>query len=232
MPNYVVPPLDVTVLPVVGMDAYFPVRRVFAIGQNYAEHVVELGGVPEKKTPLFFTKPADAVVPEGGDVPYPPMSNDVHHELEMVVALKEGGSDIPVEDAERRIFGYATGIDFTRRDLQFECKKKGRPWDVAKAFDHSAPVSAITPIEQSGPMLSGGIHLSVNGEVRQDGDLKDMIWSVNEIISELSRYFELKAGDLIFTGTPSGVSAIHEGDEILGQIDGLQSISCRILGTA
>ena len=231
MPHYVVPPLDVTSLPVTGSDARFPVRRVFAIGQNYAEHVVEMGGVPEKKTPLFFTKPADAVVAEGGDIPYPTMSKDVHHELELVVALREGGKNIPVDQAANHIFGYGVGIDFTRRDLQFAAKEKGRPWDVAKGFDHSAPVSAITPVEQAGDMTSGAILLKVNGEVRQNGDLKDMIWSIGEIISELSRYFELKAGDLIFTGTPSGVSAIKPGDEIVGKIGSLESLSCRILET-
>lgn len=213
-------------VPVQGDDLSFPVRRIYCVGRNYNDHVVEMGGTPGREAPFFFQKPADAIV-TNGRFPYPPVSTDVHHELELVVALASGGRDIKPDDALAHVFGYAIGLDMTRRDLQAAAKKSGRPWDAAKAFDHSAPISAIVrkPAHDSAFSYS----LRVNGETRQQSTNDAMIWSVREIICELSKLFELVAGDLIFTGTPSGVAAIKPGDVMEATLDGFASLRVEVV---
>ncbi len=223
MTDFAIPPLAPTTLPIQGESAVFPVRRVFCVGRNYGAHVRELGGDPKDQPPLFFTKPADAVVAPGGRVAYPPGTSDFHHEIELVVALKAGGADIAPAQALSLVYGYAAGVDLTRRDLQNAAKKGGQPWDSAKAFDMSAPVSAIRPA--SGAPPSGAIRLSVNGQVRQDGRLAAMIWSVAEIIAEVSRLWRLEPGDLIFTGTPEGVGPLARGDRVEGEIEGAGQVA-------
>lgn len=205
-------------VPVAGSDMRFPVHRIYCVGRNYAEHVKEMGGEVGRDPPFFFAKPADALVTDGR-LPYPSMSKDVHHEVELVVALGE----------DARIFGHAVGIDMTRRDLQAAAKKLGRPWETAKGFDHSAPIGAITPGTK--PMTRGRISLDVNGTRRQTGDLSEMIWGIEEIVQELSRYFALRAGDLIFTGTPSGVGAVVPGDRLRAEIDGLVPLDVEVLSS-
>jgi len=222
--TFLFPPHPTSVIPVQDSDLSFPVHRIYCVGQNYSDHVKEMGGDPRENPPVFFSKPSDAVVIGNQPVTYPPATSDLHYEVELVVALASGGSDIDVEEALARVFGYAVGIDFTRRDLQAEAKKQGRPWDAAKGFDQSAPTSAIRSTNGGDHPLEGRISLSVNGETRQDAKLSDMIWSVPEIISELSKYYELKAGDLIFTGTPAGVSAVVAGDQIHAEIEGVGEI--------
>jgi len=224
MTDYAVPPLPPTTLPILGSGSLFPVRRVFCVGRNYGLHVKEMGGDPKEQPPLFFTKPADAVVGPGGAVPYPSATKDLHHEIELVAALKAGGSDLSPEAALNLIFGYAAGVDLTRRDLQGAAKRDGQPWDSGKAFDASAPVGAIRPADQVKD-LGGAIRLKVNGEVRQDGRLSDMIWSVAEVIAQASRLWRLEPGDLIFTGTPDGVGPLHRGDLVLGEIDGVGEVA-------
>lgn len=193
----------------------FPVRRIFCIGRNYAAHVKEMGGDAKADPPVFFTKPADAVVASGASIPFPPATNDLHYEGELVVALGRGGKDIAdEEEAKALIFGYAAGCDLTRRDLQRAAKKEGNPWDAAKGFDRSAPVGEIVRAEEAGDLSGARLQTLFNGERRQDAALADMIWSVPEIIMELSQLFELKAGDLIFTGTPAGVSLLAPGDRV------------------
>ena len=199
------------------------------MGQNYGDHVKEMGGDPRENPPVFFSKPSDAVVIDNKSVTYPPATSNLHYEVELVVALASGGSNISVGNALAHVLGYAVGIDFTRRDLQAEAKKQGRPWDAAKGFDQSAPTSAIRRVNGGNHPMEGRISLSVNGETRQDAKLSDMIWSVPEIISELSLYFELKAGDLIFTGTPAGVSAVVAGDQISAEIEGVGEISFELV---
>ena len=224
MTDFILPPLEPTSLPIKGTDARFPIRRVFCVGRNYGQHVKEMGGDPKDQPPLFFTKPADAIVPPGGEVPYPSATKDLHHEIELVVALKSGGENLTPIQAADLIYGYAVGVDLTRRDLQGAAKKGGQPWDSGKAFDASGPVGAISPADQlSG--LSGSIRLSVNGQLRQDGQLSDMIWSVAEIIAEASKLWRLEAGDLIFTGTPDGVGPLVRGDKVEGAIDGVGTVS-------
>ncbi|WP_174300136.1 fumarylacetoacetate hydrolase family protein [Caulobacter sp. S45] len=223
MTRFAVSPLAPTTLPIQGSDAVFPVRRVFCVGRNYGAHVREMGGDTKDQPPLFFTKPADAVVAPGGAVTYPPGTSDFHHEMELVVALKAGGADVAPSEALELVYGYAAGVDLTRRDLQTAAKKAGQPWDSAKAFDASAPVGAIRPATGEAP--AGAIRLSVNGQVRQDGRLGDMIWSVEEIIAEVSRLWRLEAGDLIFTGTPEGVGALARGDFVEGEIEGVGSVA-------
>ena len=213
-------PAESTCLPVSGDTRCFPVHRVYCVGRNYADHALEMGGAPDREPPFFFSKPADAVTTRT-TIPYPPMTHDLHHEVELVIALSGGGNEVDVQDAEGLIFGYAVGVDLTRRDLQEVAKKQGRPWDVAKGFDCSAPISSITPAAEIGHPVRGAITLSVNGQEKQRGDLKQMIWSVAEIIAGLSCYFELKAGDLIFTGTPAGVSALQPGDRIDCGVEGV-----------
>jgi fumarylpyruvate hydrolase len=227
MTEFILPPLAPTSLPIMGADARFPIRRVFCVGRNYGLHVKEMGGDPKDQPPLFFTKPADAIVPPGGEVPYPSATKDLHHEIELVVALKSSGESLSPERAADLIYGYAVGVDLTRRDLQGAAKRSGQPWDSAKAFDASGPVGAIRPADQL-KGLSGAIRLSVNGELRQDGQLSDMIWSVAEVIAEASKLWRLEAGDLIFTGTPDGVGPLERGDRVKGEIDGVGTVSFTI----
>ena len=204
-----------------GTSSRFPVRRIYLVGRNYADHAREMGHDPNREKPFFFQKPSDAVLPSGSNFPYPPQSSNVHHEIEMVVALASGGRDIDEANALQHVYGYAVGIDITRRDLQQQMKQQGRPWEAGKSFDRSAPVSEIVPVASCGHPKNGRIWLTVNGEVRQDGDLSQLIWSVPEIIATLSASFELAGGDLIFTGTPAGVGPIGPGDRLVG---GVQSV--------
>ena len=198
----------------------FPVRRVYCVGRNYAEHAREMGHDPDREAPFFFSKPADALVIGGADMPYPPATKDLHHEMELVVALGSGGSDIAEADALKCVWGYAAGLDMTRRDVQGEAKKAGRPWDMGKGFDHSAPIGEMVPAAGFDP-TQGLIELKVNGVVRQSSDLSKMIWSVAETIAYLSGLVRLEAGDLIFTGTPEGVAAVSRGDVLEGHVEGV-----------
>jgi fumarylpyruvate hydrolase len=216
-----VPQLSVPTIAISGSEQRFPVRRIYCVGRNYADHAREMGHDPRQELPFFFGKPADAVVDGGRVLPYPPRTAELHHEVELVVALHRRGVNVGITDAASMIFGHAVGIDLTRRDLQAEAKKSGRPWDMAKGFDNSAPIGALT---LGIPPASGAISLSIDGEVRQRGDLKDMIWSVAEIIATLSTYVELAPGDLIFTGTPAGVGPIKRGESLRGTIAGIEPI--------
>jgi len=213
--------LPAVTLPVNGRDARFPVGRVFCVGRNYAEHAREMGADPGREAPFFFSKPASAVWVPDGKVPYPSRTTELHHEAELVVALHRGGRSMTAEAARDCVYGYGVGIDFTRRDLQADAKRQGRPWDTAKGFDASGPVSALVAVDDCGWLEKGAITLTLNGEPRQRGDLSDMIWKVDEIIAELSTYYTLQAGDIIFTGTPAGVGAVNEGDVVLATIDGV-----------
>ncbi len=224
IPDFVQPTVAVR-----GSWSKFPVRRIYLVGRNYAAHAREMGHDPDREQPFFFQKPSDAVHLSGCEFPYPPQSENVHHEIEMVVAMASGGRDIFTDEALKHVFGYAVGIDFTRRDLQQEMKKLGRPWEAGKAFDHSAPVTEIVPVMTCGHIQSGRIWLTVNDEVRQEGDLSQLIWSVPEIISALSQSYEIKGGDLIFTGTPAGVGPIQRGDRITGGVAGIGSIEVSII---
>lgn len=210
MTEFAVPPAERPVVPVEGSHLLFPVRRIYCVGRNYAAHRAEMGG-DDREPPFFFSKPADAVVPPGRDVAYPPATAHLHHEIELVVAIGEGG----------QVFGYAAGVDLTRRDLQGEAKQKGHPWDASKGFDQSAPISAI----RNGPAPQGRIRLTVNGEVRQDASVSDMIWNVDEIIAEAGKLWRLEAGDLIFTGTPEGVGPLQRGDKVEGEVEGAGRLS-------
>jgi fumarylpyruvate hydrolase len=216
-------------LPVSGSKSSFPVRRVYCVGRNYAAHAIEMGHDPVREPPFFFQKNSDNVVLPAAGFPYPPLSEDVHHEVELVVALKSGGEAIDAADALDCVYGYGVGIDFTRRDLQARAKSAGKPWEAAKAFEHSAPVSPLVPAEAIGHPDNGRIWLAVNGETRQEGDLSQMIWNVPEIIAELSRLFRLSAGDLIMTGTPSGVGAVARRDVISCGIDGVATLSVTVV---
>lgn len=217
-PAYAVTPQPRPGLNVRGSRLRFPVHRIYCVGQNYRAHAREMGADPDREPPCFFTKPADAAHQEA-TVAYPPRTADLHHEVELVVALGSGGRDIGVSSAVESVFGYAVGVDLTRRDLQLTAKAAGWPWDTAKAFDHSAPVSVIRPVAEVGHPSDGVIELSVDGVQRQRGDLADLIWSVPEVIAELSTYFELKAGDLIFTGTPEGVGSLSPGARVTASIE-------------
>lgn len=227
--TYLIAPYLIPSLPILGSDLRFPIRRVFCIGRNYAEHAREMGASVDRDAPLFFCKPADAVVSDDADVPYPQATADLHHEVEMVVALHDGGRDLTPEQAAQRVWGHAVGLDLTRRDLQAQAKAKSHPWDVAKAFDHSAPVSALRPVSVVRPHAGTELRLSVNGELRQQTTLAEMVHSVPEIIAALSRLFELKAGDLIFTGTPAGVAALQRGDHFHAELDGIAELRGRIV---
>ena len=226
--NYVFPPAAQVALPVAGSKSVFPVRRVYCVGQNYAEHAAEMGG-DGRQPPFFFSKPADALVPGGGDVAYPPQTVNLQHEVELVVALAKGGSDITVAQALDCVFGYAIGFDLTRRDLQSRAKAKGQPWDMAKGFDQSGPVSAIVPAATLGHPASGAIWLKVNGELKQSGDLAQMSWKVAEVIANLSSYVRLEPGDLIFTGTPAGVSTVVCGDVLEGFIENVGELKIKLV---
>lgn len=228
MSVHVVPAPALVTAPVAG-GGLFPVRRIFCVGRNYAEHVREMGGDPTREEPFFFTKPADAVVTGGADTPYPPATADLHHEMELVVAMGAGGRDIAEADALAHIYGYAAGLDMTRRDLQAAAKKAGRPWDMAKGFDHSAPIGEIAPAAKVGHPAAGLIELRVNGEARQSSDLAKMIWSIPETIAYLSRLVALAPGDLIFTGTPEGVAAVVRGDVLEGSVAGVGAVRTRLV---
>jgi fumarylpyruvate hydrolase len=217
-------------LPIDGTDAVFPVLRVFCVGRNYAEHAVEMGHDPDREPPFFFMKPATAVVPSGGRLPFPVATDDLHHEVELVVALSRGGEGIPVERALEHIFGYAVGLDMTRRDLQAQAKEMGRPWDMAKGFDRSAPISTVRSAETVGHPDAGAIWLHINGEPRQQGDLAQQIWKVPETIAYLSTLVELRPGDLIMTGTPAGVGRVVPGDRLHGHIDGVADLEVEYSG--
>ncbi|ODV12338.1 MAG: fumarylacetoacetate hydrolase [Rhodanobacter sp. SCN 68-63] len=227
--TYAITPPPVPSLPIVGSDQRFPVRRIFCIGRNYADHAREMGAVVEKDTPLFFCKPADALVTDGADVPYPQATADLHHEVEMVVALGAGGHDLSPEAAAALVWGYGVGLDLTRRDLQAVAKAKSHPWTVAKAFDHSAPVSALVPAAVARVDASTVLRLDVNGEQRQHTTLGEMVHSVPEILATLSRLFELKAGDLVFTGTPAGVAALQRGDRFHAELVGVATLDGRVV---
>jgi fumarylpyruvate hydrolase len=226
--NYVVQMWSPPAVSVTNTDAVFPVRRIICVGRNYAEHAKEMGGNPEREPPFFFCKPADAVVANGSTIAYPLATKNLHHEIELVVAINKKGANIAREQALDHVYGYAVGIDLTRRDLQIAARDKGRPWDAGKAFDQSAPVAPIRPASEVGHIERGAIWLKVNGEQRQSADVADLIWSVPEIIVHASALFQLRPGDLIFTGTPAGVGAIKPGDHVTGGIDQLGEISIRI----
>ncbi|QRM56122.1 fumarylacetoacetate hydrolase family protein [Sinorhizobium sp. BG8] len=226
--NYVFTPAPVPTLPIAGSEALFPVHRIYCVGRNFADHAIEMGHDPNKEPPFFFQKNPDTLVLPGKDFPYPSASKDVHFEIELVVALHKGGTNIPVDEALDYVFGYGVGLDMTRRDLQGEAKKLGRPWETAKAFEASAPCSALHTVSEVGHPTEGAIWIKVNGETRQSGDLNQMIWKVPEMIAYLSQLFELKAGDLIFAGTPAGVGAIVKGDEMVGHVAGVGDIKVSV----
>jgi fumarylpyruvate hydrolase len=226
--EYVVPAPPVSSLAIEGSAARFPVHRIYCVGRNYAEHAREMGGDPDRELPFFFMKPADALVADGGDFPYPPESKDVHHEMELVVAVGTGGANIAAGSALDHVFGYAAGLDMTRRDLQAAAKKAGRPWDTAKGFDHAAPCGRLTPAARIGHPASGAIWLKVNGELRQNSDLSQLIWKVPEVIAYLSTLFILVPGDLIYTGTPAGVAAVQRGDLLEGGVDGVGTVQAKV----
>ena len=227
MAEYVFPPAGRPVLPVRGTDAAFPVRRVYCIGRNYADHAVEMGHDPDRELPFFFQKNPDSIDTSGA-FPYPPQSSDVHFEMEMVVALGGGGRDIDEADALGKVWGYGMGLDMTRRDLQGVAKKMGRPWEIGKAFERSAPMSELVPAEEAGHLGKGAIELRVNGDLRQQGNLDQMIWKVPEQIAHLSRYYDIAAGDIIFTGTPAGVGPVKRGDVLEGSVESLGAFTVAV----
>src|ERR1700722_2951786 len=222
MSTYAIAAPPIATLPTLS-GTLFPLRRIYCVGRNYADHVKEMGGDLREK-PFFFMKPADALLPNGATMPYPTETKNLHHEVELVIAMQGGGKAIHPDAVEDKIFGYAVGLDMTRRDLQKSFKDKGQPWEMGKAFDFSAPCSAITPKTQSGVLAKGKIICKVNGDVRQSGDLAEMIWNVPELVSELSKLVEIAPGDLIFTGTPSGVGPVVTGDRLECEIDGLEKL--------
>ncbi|WP_243286400.1 fumarylacetoacetate hydrolase family protein [Geothrix terrae] len=227
--TFVIPAPTAPTLPVLDIDGQFPVRRVYCVGRNYADHAREMGGNPDREPPFFFGKPSDTVVPRGGDIAYPPLTSNLHHEVELVVALGGGGRDIPAEKALACVYGYAVGIDLTRRDLQAKFKDKGQPWEMAKGFDQSAPVSAVMPASRCGHPATGAIWLAVDGVDRQRGDLAQMTWNVAEVIAHLSAYVALAPGDLIFTGTPSGVGALVRGNRVTCGIEGIGDLAITLI---
>ncbi|MGF7162380.1 fumarylpyruvate hydrolase [Rhodoligotrophos appendicifer] len=228
-PTYVFEPLPLPAVPVAGSGKLFPVHRIYCVGRNYAEHALEMGGDPTREPPFFFQKNPDCLVVNDGNFPYPTRTKDVHHEIELVIAIGAGGDDIPVDAALEHVYGYAVGIDMTRRDLQGEAKKQGRPWETGKAFEASAPCSDIMPASIIGHPTSGPVWLKVNGTLRQKGNLNQMIWKVPETVSYLSGLFTLQPGDLIFTGTPAGVAAVSRGDELHGGVEGIGELRTRVI---
>lgn len=236
MPSYLFSPPPPVALPLLGTDTLLPVRRVFCLGRNYADHVREMGNDPSRDPPVVFTKPTDAVVPGGGDLPYPPATAELHPEVEMVAAIgamgDANGRDLDPAAALALVAGYAVGLDMTRRDLQAQAKRAGAPWDMAKGFDHSAPVGALTPaaalVGADGPPRRGRVTLTVNGAPRQQGDLAEMIWPLADILAQLSRLVALRPGDLVFTGTPAGVGPVRPGDVLQAEIEGLAPLTVRI----
>ncbi len=227
--NYVFDPPEMPALPVRGGSRHFPVHRIYCVGRNYAAHAIEMGHDPDREEPFFFQKNPDTLLAGGGDFPYPPKSTDVHHEIELVVALGGGGADISLEKAMECVFGYAVGLDMTRRDLQSRMKKMGRPWEIGKAFEHAAPCSEIVPAQEIRHPSNGRVQLLVNGETRQQGDLNQLIWKVPEIVAYLSGFFTLSPGDLIFTGTPAGVGPVQRGDYLQGSVDGVGAIEIHVV---
>jgi fumarylpyruvate hydrolase len=224
--KYAVSAPETVAIPVEGGDP-FPVRRVYCVGRNYAAHAREMGHDPDREEPFFFMKPADAIL-LAKTMPYPPQTKDLHHELEMVVAIGKGGVNIPPENALDHVFGYGVGLDMTRRDIQGEAKKLGRPWDFGKGFDHSAPCTSLVPATKSGHVAKGRIELKVNGETRQKSDVSMLIWSVPELIAKISQSMRLEPGDLIFSGTPEGVAAVKKGDKLVGHVDSLPELEVTI----
>ena len=225
--SYVIPSLELTSLPVVDNEDRFPVRRIYCIGRNYAEHAKEMG-MDERDPPFFFMKPTDAIVQNGAKIPYPPQTKNYHYEGELVVAIGGSASSISVADANNCIYGYGVGLDMTRRDVQIAAREMGRPWDMGKGFDNSAPCSEILPVTKIGHPEEGRIRLAVNGETKQDADIKDMIWNVPESISYLSGLVTLEAGDLIMTGTPAGVGPVISGDTMVVSVEGVTELTCTI----
>ena len=223
--KFVISQPNIAAIPVEGTDAVFPVRRIWCVGRNFADHAREMGHDPDREPPFFFSKPSDAVVPNGGDLPFPVQTQDLHHEVELVVALGKGGTDISEETALEHVFGYGVGIDLTRRDIQAVAKKMQRPWELAKGFDQSCPVSSLVPASKIGHPDKGPIWLKINGEIRQEGDLNQQIWRVEETIAYLSRYVTLEAGDIILNGTPAGVGPILAGDTLHAHIDGVGDLT-------
>ena len=219
-------PLSPPAVPVSGEAALYPVRRVFCVGRNYAGHAREMGSDPTREPPFYFSKSPDCLVPGGGTIAYAPATANLHHEIELVVALGQPVFQVTPDVAAGAVFGHAVGLDMTRRDLQFAARDKGRPWDLGKSFEQSAPITPI--IRGSAPILQGAISLEVNGEIRQKGDIADMIWSVPEIIAHLSQYYHLGLGDLIYTGTPEGVGPVLPGDRLLGRVEGLGELAVTI----
>ena len=228
VPNYVIQPAPIATLPIVGTDQVFPIRRVYCVGRNYAEHAIEMGHDPNREPPFFFQKNPDNVVTDG-TFPYPPKTSDVHHEIELVVALGKGGANIPADKALDCVYGYGVGLDMTRRDLQGEAKKMGRPWEVGKAVEASAPCGPLVPASKIGHPSKGAVWLDVNGQRRQTGDLAQLIWNIPETIAYLSGLFTLAAGDLIMTGTPAGVGAVKKGDVMKGGVEGIGEIEVRVV---
>lgn len=227
--DFVIPQPALVSVAVRGQQGRFPVHRIYCVGRNYAAHAIEMGGDPNREPPFFFQKNPDNLVLGGGDFPYPPKSANVHHEIELVIAIGKGGKEIPTARALDHVYGYAIGIDMTRRDLQDECKKMARPWEIAKAFEHSAPMSDLVPAADIGHPDKGAIWLKVNGAVKQEGDLNQLIWKTPEIVSYLSGLFELKAGDLIMSGTPAGVGAIQSGDVMEGFCEGVGTVATKVV---
>ena len=229
MTDYVIAPPDVASLAVDGRSARFPVRRIFCVGRNYAAHAREMGRDPDREPPFFFMKPADAVMDNGAAIPYPPETQNFHYEIELVVALSRGGANIALEQALEHVYGYGVGIDLTRRDLQLTARDLGRPWDWGKGFDHSAPIAPLQPLAKSGHPAKGRIWLAVNGIIKQDADLAELIWNVPEVIATISRSMKLAPGDIIMTGTPAGVGPIKRGDHVTGGIDGMGEINISVV---
>jgi fumarylpyruvate hydrolase len=226
--EFVIPAVQVVSVAVRGKSARFPVRRIYCVGRNYAEHAREMGHDPDRELPFFFQKNPDNLVLDNGDFPYPSVSSNVHFEVEMVVAIGIGGTDIPLEKALNHVYGYALGLDMTRRDLQNDMKKQGRPWCIGKAFDHSAPIGPITPVAQAGDVTAAEIALQVNGQDRQRSQVSKLIWNIAETIEHLSAAWELQPGDLIYTGTPEGVAAVVAGDTLHGTVSGLSPITLQV----
>ena len=227
--RYGIPAPASPIVPIDGSDEVFPVRRIYCVGRNYAEHAREMGFDPDREPPFFFMKPADAIVQNGATIAYPAMTSDVHHEIEMVVAIGKEARDVPVDRGLDHVWGYGVGLDMTRRDLQGKAKDMGRPWEVGKAFEHSAPCSALVPASKIGHPTQGAVWLDVNGERKQTGDLNQMIWKVPEMISYLSGLFRLAPGDIIMSGTPAGVGAVKRGDVLKGHVDGVGDIEVRVV---
>ncbi|MGA0339268.1 MAG: fumarylacetoacetate hydrolase family protein [bacterium] len=228
MTKFVIDPAPQVCLPIRGSNESFPVRRIYCIGRNYADHAIEMGHDPNKEPPFFFQKNAQNV-DTSGTFPYPPQTSDVHHEMELVVALKSGGADISLENALEHVYGYGLGLDMTRRDLQGEAKKLGRPWEVGKSFEKSAPMGELVPASETGHLDQGRICLKVNGEIKQDGDLNQMIWKVPEMIAYLSRFYDIAGGDLIMSGTPAGVGPIQRGDKMECEIEHLGTMTIEVI---